>query len=68
MKTRQIEKLKKVFNDKNTPFYTITEEIKNMLLQAKLETKIIAKSSSLTGLFLYNISVNHKARYIVPYS
>ena len=37
-------------------------------MRAKFETKRIPKSPQLTGLFLCNHCVYHKAGYIIPYS
>ena len=42
------------------------KKLRNILVQAKFETKTILKSPKLMGLFLCNNSVYHKAGYIIP--
>ena len=44
------------------------KKLRNMLLRARFETKKITILPELTGLFLCNNYVYHKARYIIPCS
>ena len=41
------------------------KKLRNLLVRAKFETKTIPKSPKLTGLFLCNNCVYHKAGYII---
>ena len=61
--------LQKAFNDKKILFTTRQpKKLRNLLVQAKFETKTIPKSPKLTGLFLCSNCVYHKAGYIIPCS
>ena len=61
--------LQKAFNDKKILFTTRQpKKLRNLLVQAKFETKTIPKSPKLTGLFLCSNCVYHKVGYIIPCS
>ena len=61
--------LQKAFNDQKILLTTRQpKKLRNLLVQAKFETKIIPKSPKLTGIFLCSNCVYHKAGCIIPCS
>ena len=67
-KTLQIKNFKKPLMTKKYSDYTTTKKLRNMLVRAKFKTNSIPKSPKLTGLFLKNEYVYHKARCILACS
>ena len=69
IKNNTIRELRKALNDKKIlPTTRQPKKSKNLLAQAKFETKTILKSAKLTGLLLCSNCVYHKAGYIYPCS
>ena len=67
LKTLQIENFKKHLMIKKILLTTRQpKKLRNLLVRAKFETKTILKEPKLTGLFLCNNCVYHKAGYIIP--
>ena len=69
LKTLQIENFKKHVMIKKILLTTRhPKKLRNLLVQAKFETKKIPKLPKLTGLFLCSNYVYHKTGYIIPCS
>ena len=61
--------LQNIFNDIKILLSTQQpKKLKNMLVRGRFETKIIPKAPKVTGSFLCNNCVYHKARYVIPCS